>query len=100
MTSVGGLQELDELPCLFLVVTGEKDRARVERLLVPFFSGAFHEIAPVTELLGPDEVEELHSTMTRYREVIGRFEQNKFIKEVYGSKHNLRYRSDIVPKGA
>ena len=43
---------------LFLVVTGQKDRARAEKLLVPYFSGAFHEIAPVTTLLTPEEVDE------------------------------------------
>ena len=58
---------------LFLVVTGEKDRARVEKLLAPFFAGAFHEIGAITSLLGADEIEEIHSTLTRYREVVSRF---------------------------
>ena len=58
---------------LFLVITGERDRTRVEKLLVPFFAGAFHEIGSVTSLLGPDEVEELHATLARYRDVVGRF---------------------------
>lgn len=58
---------------LFLVVTGEKDRARVEKLLVPFFAGAFHEIGSITSLLSPSEVEELHSTLDRYRGVMSRF---------------------------
>jgi hypothetical protein len=58
---------------LFLVVTGERDRTRVERLLIPYFSGAFHEIGPATALLNPQEVEELHSTLSRFRDVLGRF---------------------------
>ncbi|MDP2949200.1 MAG: winged helix-turn-helix domain-containing protein [Chloroflexota bacterium] len=58
---------------LFLVVTGEKDRTRVEKLLVPYFSGAFHEIGPVTTVLSPEEVDDLHSTLTRFRHVFGRF---------------------------
>jgi hypothetical protein len=58
---------------LFLVVTGEKDRSRVEKLLLPYFSGAFHEIGSVTTLLGPDDVDDLHSTLSRFRDVFGRF---------------------------
>jgi hypothetical protein len=58
---------------LFLVVTGEKDRARAEKLLVPYFSGAFHEIAAVTTLLTPEEVEQLHSSLARFRDVVARF---------------------------
>lgn len=58
---------------LFLVVTGERDRSRVEKLLIPYFSGAFHEIGPVTALLSPQEVEDLHSTLIRFRDVLGRF---------------------------
>jgi len=58
---------------LFLVVTGEKDRGRVEKLLVPYFSGAFHEIGQITTLMAPDEVEELHEVVTRYRSVISKF---------------------------
>ena len=58
---------------LFLVVTGEKDRNRAEKLLVPYFSGAFHEIAAVTTLLTPEQVDELHSSLTRFRDVIARF---------------------------
>lgn len=58
---------------LFLVVTGERDRSRVRRLLAPYFAGAFHEIGAATALLSPEEVDELHSTLTRHREVFGRF---------------------------
>ena len=58
---------------LFLVVTGEKDRTRVEKLLMPYFAGAFHEIGAITTVLNPQEVDELHSTLGRYREVITRF---------------------------
>ena len=56
---------------LFLVVTGEKDRTRIKKLLVPYFSGAFHEIGPVTTLLSPDEVDNLHSTLSRFRDFLG-----------------------------
>ena len=58
---------------LFLIVTGERDRARVDKLLHPFLSGAFHEISPFTVVLNPAEVEELHSTLTRHKDVIARF---------------------------
>lgn len=58
---------------LFLVVTGEKDRVRVEKLLIPYFSGAFHEIGSATVLLSPEEIEELYSTLSRFRDVFARF---------------------------
>ncbi len=58
---------------LFLVVTGEKDRARVEKLLAPFFAGAFHEIGRQVSLLSSDDVEQLHSTFTQFRDILSRF---------------------------
>jgi hypothetical protein len=58
---------------LFLIVTGERDRSRVEKLLAPYFAGAFHEIGAVTALLSPEEVDELHSTLARHRAVLERF---------------------------
>jgi len=58
---------------LFLVVTGEKDRTRVERLLAPFFAGAFHEIGGQVALLGAADVERLHSTFSQFRDIMNRF---------------------------
>lgn len=58
---------------LFLIVTGERDRRRLDELLEPHFRGTFHEIAPVTTVLNPEEVTELYKALSRYREIIGRF---------------------------
>ena len=58
---------------LFVVVTGERDRERVERLLAPYFSGAFHEIGALTTIMSQEDVEELHATLTRFREVFAQF---------------------------
>lgn len=58
---------------LFIVVTGEKDRTRVEKMLVPLFVGTFHEIGALVSVLTPSDVDELHSALSHHREVIGRF---------------------------
>jgi hypothetical protein len=58
---------------LFLVVTDEKDRARVEKMLVPLFSGTFHEIGSLVSILSPSDVEEIHSTLDRYKNIMVRF---------------------------
>jgi hypothetical protein len=58
---------------LFLVVTGERDRARVEKMLVPLYSGTFHEIGSQVTLLSPDDVEALHSTLSQFKDVMSRF---------------------------
>lgn len=58
---------------LFLVVTGEKDRVRVEKLLAPLFAGAFHEISGQISLLSPQHVEEIHTTFTDFRDILTKF---------------------------
>lgn len=58
---------------LFLVVTGEKDRSRVEKLVAPLISGTFHEISSSTIVLRASDIDELHSTFTHQRETIARF---------------------------
>jgi len=58
---------------LFLVVTGERDRSRVEKLLAPFFAGAFHEIGSQISLLGAEQIEELHSMLSRHRDIMNKF---------------------------
>jgi len=58
---------------LFLIVTEEKDRRKSEQLLEPHFMGTFHEIGAVTTVLSPEDVDELHKFLSRFREVIERF---------------------------
>ena len=58
---------------LFLVVTNEEDKVKASQLLTPYFAGVFHEIGAVTILLTPTEVAEIHSTMTRHKEVMQHF---------------------------
>lgn len=58
---------------LFLVVTNEEDKTKASQLLTPYFSGVFHEIGAMTILLTPTDVSEIHSTITRYKEVMQHF---------------------------
>jgi len=58
---------------LFLVVTGEKDRRKLDQILLPHFVGTFHEISRVTTVLSPEEVGELYELLNRFKEVIERF---------------------------
>jgi len=60
-------------PKLFLVVTGEKDRVKVDLLLRPHWQGAFHKISRQTLVLTPDEIEDIHHVFSSHRETIKRF---------------------------
>lgn len=55
---------------LFLVVTGERDRRRVDQLLGPLLSGTFHRLARGLTVLQPEDVEELHRTLGRHRDLV------------------------------
>jgi hypothetical protein len=55
---------------LFLVVTGERDRRRVDSILGPLFSGVFHEIRSETVPLTPEEVGELHDVLSAHEGVL------------------------------
>jgi len=58
---------------LFLVVTGEKDRKKLDQLLEPHFTGTFHEIASVTTVFSPEEVGELYELLNRFKKLIEQF---------------------------
>jgi putative lipoic acid-binding regulatory protein len=60
-------------PRLFLVVTGEKDRKKVDLLLKPFLDGTFHGISRDTTVLNAEVVDEIHDGLDRHREVIRHF---------------------------
>jgi len=60
-------------PELFLVITGERDRAKVDLLLKPHWQGAFHRISRQTLVLTPEEIEDIHRVFSSHRETIRRF---------------------------
>ena len=62
-------------PCqerLFIVVTGERDRRKVEALLRPFLAGTFHKISRHTTVLTPEEVGNIHECVLVHQEVLKR----------------------------
>lgn len=60
-------------PRLFLVVTGEKERSKVDLLLRPYLQGTFHRIASETTILTPETVDQIHEVAAAHRDVIRRF---------------------------
>jgi hypothetical protein len=58
---------------LFLVVTGEKDRAKVRSLLEPFLQGTFHRIHKDTVVLTPETIDDIHQALGTHKEVIKQF---------------------------
>jgi len=60
-------------PKLFLVVTGERDRAKVDLLLRPHWQGAFHKISAQTMVLTPEEIQAIHQVFSSHRQAIKRF---------------------------
>ena len=57
---------------LFLVVTEEKDRNKVDSLLKPHLEGTFHKIAGKVLVLMPEVVDQIHATMMAHAEVVRR----------------------------
>jgi predicted RNA-binding protein len=62
-------------PKLFLVVTGESDRNKVDALLRPFLQGTFHGISRDTEVLTGQVIDDLHKAFTEHRTAIAAFVQ-------------------------
>lgn len=60
-------------PKLFLVVTGEKDRKKVDMLLKPFLDGTFHGISRDTIVLTAEVVDEIYKGLDEHREVVRQF---------------------------
>lgn len=60
-------------PKLFLVVTGEKDKEKVDMLLKPFLEGAFHGIRRDLTLLTSEVIDEVYSALSAHEEIIKRF---------------------------
>lgn len=60
-------------PKLFLIVTGEKDRRKVDLLLKPFLDGTFHGISKDTTVLTAEVVDEIHKGLDEHKEIIRQF---------------------------
>jgi len=58
---------------LFLVVTGQKDRKKLDQILNPYFTGTFHEISTATTVLSPEEVGEIYEFANRFKKPIEQF---------------------------
>jgi len=61
---------------LFLLVTGEGDRRRVEQHVYPLLNGTFHGLSPHLTVLSPEQVNELHGVLSRHSEVLDSFFEN------------------------
>ena len=60
-------------PKLFLVITGEKDKKKVDMLLRPFLEGTFHGISRDTTVLTGEVIDEMHKAFDCHRGVIRQF---------------------------
>jgi len=60
-------------PKLFLVVTGERDRKKVEILLRPYLEGTFHGISKDTTVLAAEVIDEIYSALNQNSELIKQF---------------------------
>lgn len=60
-------------PKLFLIITGEKDRQKVDMLLKPFLEGTFHEISKDTTVLTAEVIDEIYEALYRHKEAIRQF---------------------------
>jgi len=63
-------------PKLFLVVTGEKDRQKVDILLRPYLDGTFHGISKDTVILTNEVINEIYNSLENNKEVIREFLEN------------------------
>jgi hypothetical protein len=63
-------------PYLFLVITGERDWHRAERLLNLSLAGSFHRLRGKLQLLSPPDVQQIRDSFVRYKTVI-----EKLVKE-------------------
>ena len=60
-------------PKMFLIVTGEKDRKKIEALLQPFMQGTFHGIRKDTIVLMAEDIEEIYTLINNHKEAIRQF---------------------------
>ena len=60
---------------LFLTVTGDRDRKRIEKIVAPLLTGTFHRLARDLILLHPEQLERLYEPLNQNRDLIRRLLQ-------------------------
>ena len=55
---------------LFLTITGDRDRKRIEKLVAPLLTGTFHRLAKDLVLLTPEQLEGLYEPLNQNRDLI------------------------------
>jgi len=55
---------------LFLIVTGEHDRRRIEQLVAPLLTGTFHRLARDLVVLNSEQIEKLYESLSQNRDLI------------------------------
>jgi len=60
---------------LFLTITGDRDRKRIEKLVAPLLTGTFHRLARDLALLDPEQLEKLYEPLNQNRDLIRRLLQ-------------------------
>jgi hypothetical protein len=60
---------------LFLTITGDRDRKRIEKLVAPLLTGTFHRLARDLVLLYPEQLERLYEPLNQNRDLIRRLLQ-------------------------
>jgi hypothetical protein len=60
---------------LFLTITGDRDRKRIEKLVAPLLTGTFHRLARDLVLLEPEQLEKLYEPLNQNRDLIRRLLQ-------------------------
>jgi hypothetical protein len=60
---------------LFLTVTGDRDRRRIDKLVAPLLTGTFHRLARDLVLLHPEQLDRLYEPLNQNRDLIRRLLQ-------------------------
>ena len=60
-------------PKLFLIVTGESDRNKIDLLLRPYLQGTFHGISRDTKVLTGEVIDDLHRPFSEHRDAVMEF---------------------------
>ena len=55
---------------LFLTVTGDRDRRRIDKLVAPLLSGTFHRLARDLVILDPEQIQGLYGALNENRDLI------------------------------
>jgi predicted RNA-binding protein len=67
---------LTNFPCqnrLFIIVTGERDKNKVNLLLHPYLTGTWGRLGKHTTMLMPEEVGEIHGWLVSHKDILRRF---------------------------